>query len=137
MIYTKSNIKKTNPIKPNLARSNPIQSQFQKRPKMNVNKVSTRDYENIRLHRRAENKPNQTQFTGTQKTTRSLPVFYGSTISRMRFHPHKPAFPPKSPNFCGKAEFSKYFYSATRIQPILFNENYSVPESLSIDKNGH
>jgi len=29
---------------------------------MNVNKVLTKDYENVRLHRRPENKPNQTQF---------------------------------------------------------------------------
>ncbi len=29
---------------------------------MNVNKVSTKDYENKRLCRRRENKPNQTQF---------------------------------------------------------------------------
>ncbi len=70
MISTKSNVKKTNPIqtqfnpiKPN---SNPIQSQFQKRPKMNVTKVLTKGYENKRLHRRAENKPNQTQFKPKQ-----------------------------------------------------------------------
>ena len=28
---------------------------------MNVNKVLTKDYENVRLHRRGKNKPNQTQ----------------------------------------------------------------------------
>jgi hypothetical protein len=54
--------------KPN---SNPIQSQFKpntnpdpyylKVAKMNVNKVLTKDYENIRLRRRGKNKPKQTQ----------------------------------------------------------------------------
>jgi len=29
---------------------------------MNVSKVLTKDYENVRLRRRGENKPNQTQF---------------------------------------------------------------------------
>jgi len=29
---------------------------------MNVNKVLTKGYENVRLHRREKNKPNQTQF---------------------------------------------------------------------------
>lgn len=33
-----------------------------------------------------------------QKITRFLAIFYGSTISRMRFCPHKPRFCPKSPS---------------------------------------
>ncbi len=74
VIYTKSNVKKTNPIqtqfKANLTQTNPIQTQFQKRPKMNVNKVLTRDYEEKRSSRREENKPNQTQFAGCQKNVK-------------------------------------------------------------------
>ncbi len=42
-----------------LCKTNPII----KRLKMNINKVLTKDYENKRLHRRAENKPKQTQLT--------------------------------------------------------------------------
>ncbi len=71
MISTKSNVKKTNPIKPN---TNPIQTQtnpITKRPKMNVNKVLTRGYENKRLFRRAENKPNQTQFQTQRSSSRT------------------------------------------------------------------
>ena len=37
-----------------------------KKAQMNVTKVSTRNYENIRLHERCENKPNQTQFVAAQ-----------------------------------------------------------------------
>jgi hypothetical protein len=41
---------------------------------MNVSHVLTKDYENVRLHRRGKNKPNQTQFhpevpSGTQPGT--------------------------------------------------------------------
>jgi len=32
----------------------------------------------------------------SQKITRFQPVFYGSTMSTMRFHPHKLIFSPKS-----------------------------------------
>jgi hypothetical protein len=42
---------KTNPIKPNFLT-----------PKMNLTFFSAKDYENERLSRRRENKPNQTQF---------------------------------------------------------------------------
>ena len=34
---------------------------------MNVSSVITEDYENIRLHRRRKNKPNQTQYSNEQK----------------------------------------------------------------------
>ncbi len=37
---------------------------------MNINKVLTRGYENKRLFRRAENKPNQTQFQTQFQTQR-------------------------------------------------------------------
>ncbi len=51
-----------------LCKTNPISEML----KMNITKVLTKDYENERLFRCAENKPNQTQFyqsrTGTEST---------------------------------------------------------------------
>ena len=38
---------------------------------MNINKVSSKDYENKRLRRRAENKPNQTQFQTQRSSSRT------------------------------------------------------------------
>ncbi len=87
--------------------------------RMNISSVLTKYYKNQRLRRRAGNKPNQTQFTKytkkhektskntkkCEKTTRFLPLFYGSTISRMRFRPYKPAFYPKS---TPKTQFSNF-----------------------------
>jgi hypothetical protein len=48
--------------KPNQSQSNPIQSQFPKTPKMNLNTYPTKPYENKPLRRRFQNKPNQSQF---------------------------------------------------------------------------
>ena len=45
------------------------QTQFAGKPKMNVNNVLTRGYENKRLFRRAESKPNQTQFRALSPST--------------------------------------------------------------------
>ena len=82
-----SDPKKTNPIKPN---SKPIQSQFQKRPKMNVNKVLAKEYENIRLHRRPENKPNSNPISKGKKTlTRQLPLsasWHSDTFNSVRYN---------------------------------------------------
>jgi uncharacterized protein YraI len=49
----------SNPIK---AKTNPIQTQSTKRPKMNLNTYPTRDYSNKTAFRQKQNKPNQTQF---------------------------------------------------------------------------
>jgi hypothetical protein len=62
--------------KPN---SNPIQTQTNPigwRRKMNVNKVLTVDYENKRLFRRTENKPNQTQRTKCSIATCPTPPMF-------------------------------------------------------------
>jgi len=50
-------VKKTTPIKANLTQFKPNLTQFQKRPKMNITKALTTDYENIRLPSRAKANP--------------------------------------------------------------------------------
>jgi len=45
----------------NKPKTNPIKANFRK-AKMNVNFYLTKDYKNVPLRRRGENKPNQTQF---------------------------------------------------------------------------
>ena len=57
-----------NELRTKLCKTNPIT----KRPKMNINKVLTKDYENIRLHSRAENKPNTNP--NKPKQTQSNPI---------------------------------------------------------------
>jgi hypothetical protein len=51
------NCRENSTNQPFLCKTNPISW----KPKMNVNKVLTRDYENETLGRRGKNKPNQTQ----------------------------------------------------------------------------
>jgi hypothetical protein len=51
--------------KPNQTQSNPIQSQFAKTPKMNLNIYPTMLYSNKSAIRRKQNKPNQTQSNPT------------------------------------------------------------------------
>ncbi len=82
-----SDAQKTNPNKPNftdftcpkgatnfdkLSNTNPITEML----KMNVNKVLTKDYENKRLHRRAENKPKQTQFKPSARRAGQAIIYY-------------------------------------------------------------
>ncbi len=55
---------------------------------MNVNKVLTKEYENIRPHSRAENKPNQTQFS--HKNFSVIPL-------RQNLQLRGPATLPKTP----------------------------------------
>ena len=50
-----------------LFKTNPIT----KRPKMNINKVLTKGYENIRPRSRGKNKPNQTQFKPNYKKAKN------------------------------------------------------------------
>jgi len=64
----------------------------------------------------------------SQKIPHFLPVFYGSTISRMRFHPHNPPFPSKStkknrqkPIF----QFPLFF--------IFFNQQHFIQQSESLN----
>jgi hypothetical protein len=50
-------------------RSPKKQSQFKanfRKAKMNVTSILTKDYENVRLHRRGKNKPKQSQFPKSQ-----------------------------------------------------------------------
>jgi hypothetical protein len=63
---------------------------------MNVNKASTKGYENKRLHRREENKPNQTQlFKSFLPKGRSLPP-KGRIVSPLRVSvPDGKSFVPK------------------------------------------
>jgi len=51
-------------------KTNPIQTQFLQRPKMNVNVFVTKDYENETAFRLQKNKPNQTQFQTAGKRTK-------------------------------------------------------------------
>ncbi len=64
-------------------KTKPIQSQFKANllnAQMNVNKVLTKDYENVRLHGRWKNKANQTQSNPisppkkTEKNTNFFPI---------------------------------------------------------------
>ncbi len=66
-------------------KTKPIQSQFKANllnAQMNVNKVLTKHYENVRLHRRGKNKPNQTQFHPHRRpeTTPKICIFSKSRI---------------------------------------------------------
>jgi len=75
---------KANTIKANKTQLKANKSQFQKRPKMSVNKALTTDYENIPPHSRAENKPNQTQFyrlTAKVGLARALSCIFPSASS--------------------------------------------------------
>jgi len=56
-------------IRDSLTQLKANKTQFQKRPKMNVTKALTTDYENKPPHSRAENKPNQTQFRALPLST--------------------------------------------------------------------
>ncbi len=61
-MYDFADAVKTNPIKAN---TKPIQTQFAERPpdaQMNVNTITTKDYENETAFGLRQNKPNQTQF---------------------------------------------------------------------------
>ena len=48
---------------------------------MNVNKVLTKDYENVRLHRLWENKPNQTQLVVSLSNPPALSAVEGPVVS--------------------------------------------------------
>ena len=66
---------KTNPNEPKQSQTNPISE----KPKMNVNKVLTKDYENQPLRRLPENKPNfETALSvkGGAKTQKSGGIIY-------------------------------------------------------------
>jgi hypothetical protein len=73
--------------KANQSQSNPIQSQFTKRPKMNLNIYPTMVYSNKLAIRRKQNKPNQTQFQ-TQLLWMPAEIYLAQSVPRTEFTPH-------------------------------------------------